>query len=60
MTTPEFEKMLENIARREFGVATLEARKSDRLDFYTVSVWQIREALIQAYAYGRSDSIKKD
>jgi hypothetical protein len=34
---------------------TLETRNSDELDFYTLSVWQIRVALERALAAGRAD-----
>lgn len=48
---------LEEIARRELGVETLETRNSDRLDFVELSVWQLQAALEAAYlagAVGRS------
>lgn len=47
---------LEQVARTQIGVETLETRKSDSLDFYDVSVWSIRSALQAAYELGRSQS----
>jgi uncharacterized protein DUF6900 len=41
-----------SIARR-LGFDTLEIRKSDRLDFREVAVWQVREALEAAYEAGK-------
>jgi hypothetical protein len=35
-------------------IGTLETRNSDSLDFHDLSVWQIREALEQAYEAGRN------
>ena len=34
-------------------IETLETRNSDRLDFYDVSVWGIRQALVDAFEAGR-------
>lgn len=40
------------IARDALRVPTLETRNSDSLDFHSCAVWQIREALIEAYEEG--------
>lgn len=40
------------IAKDALGIPTLETRNMDSLDFHTCSVWQIREALIEAYEEG--------
>lgn len=40
------------IAREELGLETLDARHSDALDFHELAVWQIRQALLKAYAAG--------
>lgn len=34
------------------GFSTLKTRKSDRLDFKEIAVWQIKEILEQAYEEG--------
>ena len=48
------DKELEKIAQDTVWVDTLETRKSDSLDFYDISVWQLKEALQRAYELGRS------
>lgn len=45
-------KLIEDIAKSYFGVATLEARNRDSLDFYDVGVLQMRAALDAAYQAG--------
>lgn len=49
----DLDNKLEEIARGCFNVATLKSRNSDRLDFYEVAVWEIKQALELAYALGR-------
>lgn len=46
-------KVLAEIAVKA-GFETLEERKSDRLDFATISVLTMKEALEAAYAAGRA------
>jgi hypothetical protein len=55
MTT---QKTLEQIARRRLGMDSLETRKSDRLDFHEVAVWNILAALQDAYEAGKAASKK--
>lgn len=50
------EQQIAKIARDVLGLDTLETRKSDRLDFYDLAVWKIREALADAYLAGMNDS----
>lgn len=45
--------ILLKIAQRHLGLPTLEARKSDRLDFKEQSVWSIKDALEAAYEAGK-------
>ena len=45
---------VEKIAAEGLGLETLETRKSDRLDFHDMSVWQIKRALEEAYAAGKA------
>ena len=51
-----FTTLLTDIARRHLSVETLVTRKSDTLDFHTVSVWNIESALREAYQQGLRDS----
>jgi hypothetical protein len=53
MEHAEFEALLEAIAREYLFISTLEQRKSDRLDFHSVAVWNVRAALAAAYEAGR-------
>lgn len=48
------DKGLENIANSVLGIETLETRNSDGLDFHEVSVWGLKEALMQAYTMGKN------
>lgn len=49
------EKKLEKIAKDVLFVETLETRNSDGLDFYDISVWGLKEALLQAYKLGQQN-----
>lgn len=40
------------IAREHLGVETLDTRNQDSLDFYSISVWQLRKALERAFLAG--------
>lgn len=53
MNTQARDQLLQRIAAEHLFVETLETRNSDRLDFYELSVWGIRQALIDAYEAGR-------
>ncbi len=50
---------LEQIARRRLGMDSLETRRSDRLDFHEVAVWNILAALQEAFEAGKAAD-KKD
>lgn len=52
------DKDLTSVARRLLNIPTLEARRSDRLDFHEVSVWQLRDALRLAHRMGRKDGLR--
>jgi len=43
---------VERIGKQTLGLPTMKTRNSDGLDFHDLSVWQIREALNQAYDDG--------
>ena len=51
--TAKRDNALAEIARDVLGVETLEARKSDDLDFHDLAVWSIEKALKIAYEAGR-------
>lgn len=53
------QQTLEQIAQRRLRLETLETRKSDRLDFHEVAVWNIQEALNDAYEAGKAAASKK-
>ncbi|MCK5614890.1 hypothetical protein KAR91_74195 [Candidatus Pacearchaeota archaeon] len=50
------EKELEEITERHLGVKTLKTRNSDSLDFYEVSVWDLKKALLESYELGRKET----
>jgi hypothetical protein len=45
-------KILTGIAEKNLGMVTLETRNSDWLDFHELAVWQIKEALNDAFIAG--------
>jgi hypothetical protein len=45
---------LERIARDELDISTLEYRNSDSLDFYSISVWSLKAALLAAWKAGKA------
>jgi hypothetical protein len=49
-------QQLSRIAQEFLAVPTLEVRRSDSLDFHTVSVWAVHDALEAAYQAGRTAS----
>jgi hypothetical protein len=51
---------LEQIAKKYLLVETLETRNSDDMDFYNVAVWNIKEALLEAYERGIDNAHKND
>lgn len=46
------QQLLLEIAKKHFGLKTLDERKSDQLDFHTVAVWSIKDALEAAFDAG--------
>lgn len=54
MTIDEFNALLERIAFEHIGLDTLATRHDDALDFHDVAVWDLRDALIAAFAAGRT------
>jgi hypothetical protein len=49
-------RALEEIAAKILNIPTLDARRSDLLDFHEVAVWSVKEALEAAFALGRDRS----
>jgi len=47
------DQALTGIATQILDLETLDTRKSDRLDFHELAVWQIKKALDAAYAAGQ-------
>lgn len=47
-------QILTSIAGEHLGIATLETRHSDSLDFHDVAVWQVEAALKAAFDAGRN------
>lgn len=52
-------KLIEQIAKKHFGVETIETRNSDSKDFYDVSIGAIEEALRTAYDAGKAAAAPK-
>lgn len=50
--TTRLDDLLEAIAKRELGIATLAARGRDNFDFHDVGVVSLRRALRRAYLAG--------
>lgn len=50
---------IEQIARDSLGIPTLETRNSDRLDFHNVAVWNLKEALEDAFAAGNASIVPR-
>ena len=46
-----------DIAFKTLHVRTLETRKSDSLDFHVIVVWELKEALLEAYKAGRKSHL---
>jgi hypothetical protein len=57
MDKDNFNEMLLKIAKYHSSgvIETLETRESDSLDFHTISVWQLKAMLTDAYNLGMID-----
>ena len=49
------QQTIEQIAREQLDIPTLERRRMDDLDFHDVAVWQVEKALAAAYDAGRDE-----
>jgi hypothetical protein len=56
MNDLEHADMLSEIAKKFLGVKTLETRNSDTLDFYSIAVWSLKDALKEAFEAGRQSN----
>ena len=52
-----FQKILTGIAQKNLNIDTLETQNSDALDFHNVAVWQIEEALKDAFIAGMTTGV---
>ena len=50
----DIEQLLEGVAKRVLGVDTFTTQNSSK-DFKEVAVWQIKEAMLEAYKLGMGD-----
>jgi hypothetical protein len=53
------DERLAKIAKDYLRVPTLDTRNSDSLDFHTISVWGLKQALKLAYLMGKYDGQKQ-
>lgn len=53
------EKAIARIALEHCRIETLEERRSDRLDFHDVAVWNLKAALEAAYLEGMKHAMEK-
>jgi hypothetical protein len=51
--------VLDRIAQEHLGILTLKTRRSDSLDFYEVSVWNVESALAAAFEAGRQSALSE-
>lgn len=52
-------QLLSRIAKQHLTIPTLATRKADALDFHTVSVWAVKDALLAAFEAGQSCEIQE-
>lgn len=50
-------EIITQIAKDVLNIDTLETQNSDSYDFHEVSVWNLKEALIEAYIKGLTKGI---
>lgn len=54
------EQEIDSIAKKYLGIDTLRERMSDELDFHNIAVWDLKEALLEAYTLGANSLNKED
>lgn len=52
MTYPTMNHTLEQIAREELEITTLQSRNNNEEDFHTLAVWEIETVMERAYQAG--------
>lgn len=52
MIISKLDELLDAIVSKRLGISTLETQNSDQLDFHAVSVWALRESLVEAFSAG--------
>lgn len=57
MNKMTLDEILESIARSSCLIETLKTRNSDSLDFHTVAVWELENALRAAYKAGMNHQL---
>ena len=50
------DSILRSIARKHFGVKSLRSSGNDTNDTYRVMVWELKDALLEAYKAGKTDA----
>lgn len=64
MNKEELEKALTKIAEKNIyalrGRGDLESRNADWKDFPLTAIWELKDALIEAYELGRSEAKKEE
>lgn len=64
MNKEELEKALAEIAEKNIyklrGRGDLESRNIDWQDFFTAAVWELKDALAEAYELGRAEAKKEN
>lgn len=59
MTRSAIDATILEIAKRHLLLETLETRRSDRLDFHDLAVWNVKAALEAAYAAGAAEAASR-
>jgi len=54
------DQIIRELARKHLGIAQLDERKNDSLDFHTVPVWSVRTAMEAAYTAGQTGAVDDD
>jgi len=52
----QMENEIEKIAQKVLNIKTLKTQNSDELDFHDISVWELKEALEEAYKMGEKSN----
>ena len=52
-------QQLQEIAKNNLSLETLERQGSDNLDFHELAVWEIKKALLAAYQLGAQENKSK-